>query len=141
MTVDDGGLEHFVQLFDHVVAPDPCGMVASQPTMRMTQLIVLGDVILIRGKDEGTVILEIDLHDTKTRGVARRVMQSYALVEIEVRLGERLPIEFFEVKVMSQIDTKIGLGGDGPTSMLEFLLVHINGHVRSEKVFETTCMI
>lgn len=55
---------------NHVQTAIPSGMISRQPAMRMTKLIVLGHVELIRGPDERTVIGKIDLHDTEPRSMS-----------------------------------------------------------------------
>lgn len=59
-----------------------------------------------------------------------------ALVEVQMRFGEGVPVQLLEQHVMSEIDAQISAGGDRPAGVLEFLLVRIDRDPGVHKVLE-----
>ena len=97
---DHGCFEHPLKLLDHLVTSDPGSVVSSEPAVRGVVFVHVCYMILVCGRDESTVFRHVNLHDAKTRSVTRRMMESNALVDFEMSIGERLPVEPFEVEVM-----------------------------------------
>ena len=55
--------------------------------------MVLGDVVLVGRPDICAVFLQIDLHHTQPRRMSRRVVYRDALAQIEVVVGECIPLQ------------------------------------------------
>jgi hypothetical protein len=135
------GVEQALQLTDHVQTLDPGVVVTRQPAMGMAELVVLGNVELIRRPDEGTVLLQVDLHDDQAGGVSRRVVQGDALGEVVVVVSERGPLQLLQVHVVCQIHSQVGARADGPASVLELLLVHVDGYIGADEVLQATSVV
>lgn len=128
--------EQPLQPLNHLQTLDPGIVVPGQPSMRMTEFVILRDVELIRGPDESPVVFKIDLHNYQAWRMARGMVQCNALEEIEMVFGKGIPFQTFEVHVVTQIDAQVSLGGDGPAGVLEFFFVDIDRHVCVDEVLE-----
>jgi len=85
-------LEYALQPQNHLMTPDPRIMIAHQPTLRTTGIVVFLDMVLMCCEDERAVFGEIDLHDAEAWRVARGVVEGDALAKVVVWIGEGLPI-------------------------------------------------
>lgn len=152
-----GGVEHVLQTSDQVEALEPGVVVAREPALRVRLRVVFLDVELVRGPNEGAVVLEVDLHDAQARCVAGAVVQRDALVEHQTGVAEGLPVQFLEVQVVCQVGSRVGAGCGGPAGVFQpgisrqsetgcdeiwkrggyvLHLVDVDGHVGSEKVLQ-----
>lgn len=113
---------------------NPRVVVARQPSMRVAQLIVLCNVELVGGPNESAVLLEVHLHDTESRSVSGGVVEGDALVEIEVRLGKRVPFQLVQAHIVGKIDTQVSSSSYSPAGMLELFLVHIDRDIGSNEM-------
>lgn len=138
---DHGCFEHPLKLLDHLVTSDPSSMVSSKPAVGSVVFVHVCHMILVRSRDKSTIFGHIDLHDAKARSVTRRMVESNALIDFEMSIGERLPVEPFEIEVMRKIDPVICFCCHGPSTVLEFFLVNINGYIGVKEVFEATSVI
>lgn len=141
MPVDQFRLEQPFQLLDHLVRPNPRVVVSRQPTMRMRQVVVLRNVVLISSPDIRPVFLQIHLHDAKAWGVAGRVVDGDTLAEVEVVVGEGVPFQFREVHVGGEVDAEVGASAYGPAGMLEFFFMDVDGGVGTHEVFEASSVV
>lgn len=130
-----------LQTLDHLQTLDPCIMIPRQPSMGVTQLIVLRNVELVRRPDPGSALLEVHLHDAQPGRVAWRVVQCDPLVQVQMVFREGVPLEALQVHVPWQIDTEIRAGSYSPACMLEFLFVHVYGDTGVEEVLEPTGVV
>lgn len=73
--------------------------------------------------------------------MSRRMVQSDALEEVQVRFGEGVPLQLLEQHVMSEIDTQISTGGNSPAGVLEFLLVHVDRDISAYEVLKPTGVV
>lgn len=109
--------------------------------MRMTQFIILHDMKLVRRPDKRAVLIQVDLHDTQSRRMARGMVERDTLVKIELRVRERAPVQLLQEHVMAQIHAEIGACGDCPAGVLEFLFVDVDWHACVDEVFETAGVV
>ena len=91
----------------HIQTLNPRIVIPRQPPMRMAQLIILLDMKLICREDEGSILLQIHLQDAQSGRMARRMMNGYPLEEIEMVVGESLPIQLLEIQVVSEVDPQV----------------------------------
>ena len=134
MTIYQLRLEQALQPLDHLQTLDPSIVIARQPAVRVRQLIILRNVELIRGPDERPILVQIHLHHTQPRRMARRVVQSDALKQVEVLIRKGVPLEALQVHVVAQVNTEVCTGGDGPASVLELFLVDVDRHVCADEM-------
>lgn len=92
-----------MQQFYHLVTPDPIVVVPSQPTLRMTVLVVLADVVHVRGEDPGAAVVQVDDQDAQPGGVAGSVSDVEARRDLEEVAVEGLPIEV-EAEIVGKVD-------------------------------------
>ena len=130
-----------LQPLDHLQTLDPRVVIPGQPAVRVTQLVVLRNVELIRRPDPRAALLQIHLHDDQPRGMARTVVKSNPLIEIEVVFSEGIPLQLVQRHVSRQIDAEVRARADGPARVLEFLFVHVDGHVGVHEVFEAAGVV
>lgn len=83
-------------------------------------------MVLVCRADDRPVFFEVDLHDTKARGVSRCVMQSDPLEKIQVILVERFPVQIGEVEVVSKVDAAVCSRSDRPASVFELEFVDVD---------------
>jgi hypothetical protein len=96
---------------------------------------------LIGSPNESTVIVEVDLHHTESRRVTWGMKKSDALEKFQFGLSESFPFQFFQMHIMSLVDTMISLGRNSPTGMFELFLVNIDWHIGVNKMLKSTRMI
>ena len=111
-------------------------MIPRQPSMWRPLLVVLLHMELIARPDKRPALLQVHLHDAQPRRMARGMVHYNPMVQVEVRLVKRLPVQLLQQHIMAQIDAEVGLCGDSPACMLEFLLVHIDRHVCVDEVLQ-----
>lgn len=92
MPINQRSLKQSLQLQDLLVTPHPRIVIARQPTLRMTRIMILPDMILVHREDERAIFGEADLHDAETWRVARGVVERDALAEVVMGVGEGLPV-------------------------------------------------
>ena len=81
-------------------------------------------MVLIARENPTPGLGKVDLHDAQAGRVPRRVMQVYALRDLEVRAVEGHPVEI-EGEVVREVDAEVGFGGDGVEGVFEFELVGV----------------
>ena len=118
---------------DHLVRPDPVIMVSCQPSLRMGGLIILVDVVLIRGEDPGAALRHVNLHDTEPRSVPRSMSDVDARSQLQEFAAKGLPIQV-KLQAVREVDAKIRAGRYGIESVLELGLVDVNGYVSAKEV-------
>lgn len=112
------------QPLDHLMTPAPRLVVPSQPPLRDIVLPILLHMVLIARENPTPGLGKVDLHDAQAGRVPRRVMQVYALRDLEVRAVEGHPVEI-EGEVVREVDAEVGFGGDGVEGVFEFELVGV----------------
>lgn len=96
---------------DHLITLYSVIMVPRQPSLEMTIFIVLPHVVLVGSENPRSRLGHVHLQDTKTRGMARSVVQSASLGDPEKTTRERFPIDF-KIQIMREVDRNIRLGGN-----------------------------
>jgi hypothetical protein len=126
MPVHQRRLEQLLQPIHHGRTTHPSVMIPGKPALGMLGLVVFFDVILVRGEDECAVPLEVDLHDAQAWRVPGGVVEGDALRELEVGVGEGLPVECGQIHVGGEIDAEVCARGDAPAGVLEFGFVDVD---------------
>lgn len=121
------------QHMNHLVRTDPVVMISCQPSLRVRGLVVLVDVVLIRGKDPGATLRHVDLHDTEPWSVPGSVSDVNAWTQLKEIAAERLPIQV-KLQVVREVDATITASRYGIKSVLELVLVDVNGYVSANEV-------
>ena len=93
-----------LQHMNHLIRFRPGRMISGQPALSAEIVIVLLHDILIRGKNPGAAVLQVDLEDTKTGCMTRAQMDDNSACQKDTVAMQRLPIEV-ELKIVRQIDT------------------------------------
>lgn len=101
-------------------------MLPRQPPLRVPHSMILLDMIMVRRKYEGAVPLQPHHQDAQPRRVPRRVEERHALEEVDLLVGEGLPVELVEVEVVGEVEGRVGAGGGGLAGVLELFLVDVD---------------
>lgn len=141
MPKNELSIKHPVQPLNHLQTLNPRIMIPRQPTVRMTQRIILRDVELIARPDERPILFQIDLHDNQPGAMSRTEMQRDTLEQIQMVIVKGRPIQFFEVHVIRLVDAEVGLCGDGPARVLELCFVYVDGDVGAHEMFESAGVV
>lgn len=110
-------------------------MFSRKPTLRVAHSVILFDVVVIRRKDEGAVLLQIDHHDAEPGRMARRVEQSETLEKVYLFVGKGFPIQLIQCEIIRQIQSRVSSGGRSPARVFELLFVYVNYAPRSKIYF------
>lgn len=92
MPKDQPRIKMPLQPANHKQTAIPSVMIPCQATMRMTQLIILRNMELIRRPDKRAILLEIDLHDAQSWRMTRGMVDRDTLVKVQVRIWESVPV-------------------------------------------------
>lgn len=110
---------------NHLMTADPVVVVSGKPALRYTVFPVLMHVIHVCGKDPGTAVLQVHLHNDKARCVAWCVTEVYTLRELQERPAKGLPVQV-EGEVVRKVDAKVCFGGHGVEGVLQLQLVDVD---------------
>ena len=69
------------------------------------------------------------------------MVQGNSLEQVQVVVGECIPLESLQVHVVAEVNTKVCACGYGPASMLEFFLVNVNGDICAHEMFQATGVV
>lgn len=126
MTEDQPRCEHSYKHLHHLVTVKPRTLVAHQPALWYRVLVILADMVLIRGEHERPVARQVDLHEAETWCVARTVAESDPLTEFERRGGKGLPVQSSQGEVRGEVDAVVGFGCNGPGGVLVLFFVDVD---------------
>jgi hypothetical protein len=69
------------------------------------------------------------------------MVQGDALEQFQMVLGKGVPLQSFQVHVVAQVHTEVCTGGNGPTSVLEFFLVDVDGDARADEMLQAAGVV
>lgn len=101
--------------------------------------ILLGDLLIGR-KDPGTTLLEVHLHDTQARGMARSVPKVDSWSEFQERSIERLPVEI-KAQVLGEVNANVCLRRNRVVGVLKFLLVDVDRNISALEVLQASGVV
>jgi hypothetical protein len=122
------------------MASHPIFVISSKPTLRHVGLEVFLHMVLICRENPGTTIVEIDLHNAKTRCVPRCMTHVNPWSNFQEVSMERRPIEI-EREVLGQVNSNIRFGGNRIECMLELGLVDVNRDTRAFEILQSTGVV
>jgi len=125
MTWDNLTFGGSLQVLQSLGALEPCWMVSGQPSLWDTVTPILNDVAMITDEKESSAVRHIDLHPNQAISVARQMMQSDALAEVEIPLVEGLPVEA-QLQIMLEVNADVGSGRYRPEGRSQLSVVHPN---------------
>jgi hypothetical protein len=75
-------VEQSLKSADQMQTPIPSSMIASETTLRMSELIVLDNMELIGGPNKSTILLKVNLKHTQAGTMSRGVVECQSLKDL-----------------------------------------------------------